>query len=112
MDQRAFALAVDRQVEAGNPIAKSIRVHDGPAGRSCHEFDDMLSGALSSCLISYVSPAFTTLRLSVSNRMLIKEAFLNGVPDDQIDQAKALVQAFWEEVYGRPEPGLVVASEG
>ena len=101
MDDHAFARAVDSQTVKGNPIAQAIYRYDGPAGRSCHDFREMLSFALSSCLVDYLSPEYTHMLINVGGRTC--RQLLRGVPEEQIEQAKALAQEFWEQVHGRPE---------
>jgi hypothetical protein len=98
MDNRAFALAVDKQTAKGNPIASSINVYTGVAGRHCPDFNEMLSYALSSCLIEYLSPSYTEMVLNIGRRS--REYLREGVREDEMEAAKALVLEFWKEVYG------------
>lgn len=98
MDNRDFAVTVDKLAAKGNPIAASIRVYTGSAGRHCPDFDEMLSFALSSCLIEYLSPSYTEMVLNIGPRTLAY--LLKDVPEDELKAAKEIAQGFWETVYG------------
>ena len=98
MDNRAFACAVDKLAAKGNPIAASIHVYTNVAGRHCPDFNEMLSYALSSCLIEYLSPSYTEMVLNVGGRTL--KYLLRDIREEELEAAKELAQAFWNEVYG------------
>jgi hypothetical protein len=98
MDNRAFAAAVDRQTEKGNPVAAAIHIFPGVAGRHCPDFKEMLSLARSSGFIAYLAPGYTQMLLHVSSRMV--HDLQRGIPERDVEAAKALVQEFWEEVHG------------
>jgi hypothetical protein len=98
MDNRAFTLAVRRLTEKGNPVAKSIRVFDGRAGWCCPDFDEMLSHALSSCLIEYLAPDFKFMVLGVGPNAI--PYLTRDVSKEEMTAAVELVAEFWKEVMG------------
>lgn len=98
MDDRAFALVVNRLAEKGNPVAKSIRVYDGVAGWRCSDFDEMLSHALSACLIEYLAPDFKFMVLNVGPNSV--EHLTRDVSKEEMTAAVELVAEFWKEVMG------------
>ena len=100
MDDRDFSKAVDRLTEKGNPIAQSIRVYPGIAGRHCPDFREMLSYALSSFLIEYLAPAFEYMLLNISPSAA--KRLSKDVSEDEMAAARELVQEFWNVHNGEP----------
>jgi hypothetical protein len=98
MDDRAFACAVERLAAKDNPFAAGIDVYDGAAGLHCPDFREMLSYALSACLIEYLSPSYTHMVLNVRGRTA--EYLTRNVPENTMQAAKELAQEFWNEVHG------------
>jgi len=98
MDNRAFARAVDRLTPEGNIVATRIRTYPGIAGQHCPDFRDMLSHAMSSCLVQYLAPDFTHMVLSLSPRGL--STLAKDFTPDEMRAARALVHEFWFEAHG------------
>ncbi len=98
MDNRSFALAVDKEKERGSTLAGRIPVYNGVAGRHCPDFDGALSYALHACLIEYLSPSYTQMVLNAGPRTV--RQLLRDVLEEEINEAKALVQAFWDIAHG------------
>jgi hypothetical protein len=104
MDSRDFAQAVDTMAAKGNRVAKGIHVFDGPAGRSCHDFNQALSSALSATFIEYLSPSYTEMLLNVSPRTIGHFLRRHVISEETLEEAKALVREFWYITRGgRPE---------
>lgn len=93
MDNHDFALAVDRQTAKGNVVAKGILVFTASTGRYCPDFNEMLSFALSRCLVEYLSPSYEEMVLNMGGRTL--KYLLKNVQAEELEAAKALVQEFW-----------------
>lgn len=101
MDDHAFARAVDAAKAKGNALADRIPVYNGVMGRHCPDFDEMLHLALHACLVEYLAPSFTRMHLCAGPRTV--KHLMRDVSEKDIEDAKALVQEFWDEVHGRVE---------
>ena len=105
MDNRAFAKAVDWLTPQGNVIAKAIHTYPGVAGQHCPDFDEMLSFALSSLLIEYLSPQYREMIISVGPQMA--KDIIRGFLPEELEAAKQLAQAFWDFACGEPPDSLM-----
>ena len=98
-DHRAFARACDRLPD--NEFAKQFLILNGMAGRSSHEFEEIVSLMHAATLISYDSQDWACFNVRVSARisgLLIRR---NEASQETMDQVRELLLAHWEEATGQ-----------
>lgn len=101
-DSRAFARAADRLAKEGNELAARFWVANTMVGADSHEFREMVSMLHFSALISHNSQHWDRMYLEVSPRVtrhLIERA---GATPQELEDARALMLAHWQEAYGQP----------
>lgn len=93
MDRYAFARAVDELTKEGNRVASGLRVYNGPAGRACLDFDEMMSLALHAGLVSYLSPEYTHFLSNLSPRGAATILRRIEATDAEVGEMRQLVEA-------------------
>lgn len=96
MNDHIFSTVVDKLTKNGNTFASQFQIFDGIAGRTCHEFKDMMSLALSACLVSYYSPQYTHFVINITPRLM------NRIiqSSENFDDVYEFVVEFWESTNG------------
>lgn len=93
VDSRGFARAVDK-LRATNAFAQQFQTFDGPVGRTCLDYDEVLRWAYLVGFTEYTE----TYNEWVPD---VSERFSNGVlgktPETLRDEVREVLEAFWEE---------------
>ena len=87
MDHRAFGLAVDELKAKGNSLVQQVWVCDGPAGRSCQDFNEVMSIALHAGFVSYLSPEYSHFLSNLSPRGA--DVILNRTQASDVERREA-----------------------
>lgn len=95
VDNRKFALAVDRAREDGNRYAKQFFVADLAVGRYCEEYNVMLSMMMHAGLISYLSPDYNQFILNITPRGAKTLIDRDDATSDEVADAEAFVTQYF-----------------